>query len=50
MLHAICATLVVVATLAQLSILRQSTQRHELAGIQQAAAGAAFRSSLESRY
>ena len=49
MLHVICATLVIVAALAETTVMRQWTQQHGLVGIQQAAAGAAFQSSYQVR-
>ena len=42
MLHVICATLFLMAALAETSVMLQWARQYELAGIQQAAAGAAF--------
>ncbi len=44
MFHVMCASLVLVAALAETSMMRQWARQHELPGIQQAAAAAAFQS------
>lgn len=49
MLHVMCVALVLVTALAEATALRQWTQQHELAGIQQAAAGAGFQPVYRGR-
>lgn len=49
MLHVICATLVLAVALAETTVIRQWTQQYALAGVEQAAAAAAFQSRYQAQ-